>query len=49
MEAVIQFKHLLFQLERNTKHNGRIFTHYPINASDNGTMLNFLEEIHCKD
>ena len=36
MEAAIEFKHPLFQLERNTKHNGRIFTRYPVNASDNG-------------
>ena len=26
MEAVVEFKHPLFQLERNTKHNGRIFS-----------------------
>ena len=24
------------QLERNTKRNGRIFTRYPVNASENG-------------
>ena len=36
MEAAIEFKHPLFQLERNTKHNGRIFTRYPVNASENG-------------
>ena len=36
MEGAVEFKHLLFQLERNTKHNGRIFTHYPVNASENG-------------
>ena len=24
MEAAVEFKHPLFQLERNTKHNGRI-------------------------
>ena len=53
MEAVIEFKHPLFQLEQNTKHNGRIFTRYPVNALENGdfnrgrksfqanTMLNF--------
>ena len=44
----------IFQLEQNTKHNGRIFTRYPVNASENGdfnrgrksflanTMLNIL-------
>ena len=36
MEAAVEFKHPLFQLERNTKHNGRIFTRYPVNASENG-------------
>ena len=36
MEAVVEFKHPLFQLEWNTKHNGRIFTRYPVNASENG-------------
>ena len=36
MEAAVEFQHPLFQLERNTKHNGRIFTHYPVNASENG-------------
>ena len=36
MEAALEFKHPLFQLERNTKHNGRIFTRYPVNASGNG-------------
>ena len=36
MEAAVEFKHQLFQLERNTKHNGLIFTHYPVNASENG-------------
>ena len=36
MEAVVEFKHPLFQLEQNTKHNGRIFTRYPVNASENG-------------
>ena len=36
MEAVVEFKHPFFQLERNTKYNGRIFTHYPVNASENG-------------
>ena len=36
MEAAVEFKHPLFQLERNTKHNGWIFTHYPVNASENG-------------
>ena len=36
MEAMVEFKHALFQLERNTKHNGRIFTRYPVNASENG-------------
>ena len=36
MEAVVEFKHPLFQLELNTKHNGRIFTRYPVNASENG-------------
>ena len=35
MEAAVEFKHPLFQLERNTKHNGRIFTRYPVNASEN--------------
>ena len=35
MEATVEFKHLLFQLERNTKHNSRIFTRYPVNASEN--------------
>ena len=54
MEAAVEFKHPLFQLERNTKHNGRIFTRYPVNASECGdfnrglrvflanTMLNIL-------
>ena len=37
MEAAVEFKHpFFFQLERNTKHNGRIFTRYPVNASENG-------------
>ena len=36
MDAAVEFKHPLFQLERNTKHNGRIFTRYPVNASENG-------------
>ena len=36
MEAAVEFKHPLFQLERNTKHNGQIFTLYPVNASENG-------------
>ena len=37
MEAAVEFKHPLYQLERNTKHNGRgIFTRYPVNASENG-------------
>ena len=36
MEAVAEFKHLLFQLELNTKHNGRSLTHYLVNASENG-------------
>ena len=36
MEAAVEFKHLLFQLERNTKHNGQIFTRYPVNPSENG-------------
>ena len=36
MEAVIEFKHPFFQLVRNTKHNGRIFTRYPVNALENG-------------
>ena len=36
MEAAVEFKNPLFQLERNTKHNGRIFTRYPVNASENG-------------
>ena len=36
MEAAVEFKHPLFQIERNTKHNGRIFTRYPVNASENG-------------
>ena len=36
MEAVIEFKHPVFQLERNTEHNGQIFTRYPVNASENG-------------
>ena len=36
MEAVKEFKHPLFQLELNTKHNGRSFTRYPVNASENG-------------
>ena len=35
MEAVVEFKHSLFQLEWNTKHNGRIFTRYPVNTSEN--------------
>ena len=33
MEAAVEFKHPLFQLEWNTKHNGR---RYPVNASENG-------------
>ena len=36
MEAAVEFKHLHFQLEWNTKHNGRIFTRYPVDASENG-------------
>ena len=36
MEAAVEFKLPLFQLERNTKYNGRIFTRYPVNASENG-------------
>ena len=36
MEATVEFKHPLFQLERNTKHNGWIFTCYPVKASENG-------------
>ena len=36
MEATIEFKHPFFQLVRNTKHNGRIFTRYPVNALENG-------------
>ena len=36
MEAAVEFKHPLFQLERNTKHNGRIFIRYPVKASENG-------------
>ena len=37
MEAAVEFKHPLYQLQRNTKHNGRgIFTRYPVNASENG-------------
>ena len=36
MEAAVEFKHPIFQLERNTKHNGRSFTRYPVNASENG-------------
>ena len=36
MEAVIEFKHPLFQLERNTKHNGQIFIRYSANGSENG-------------
>ena len=36
MEATVEFKHLLFQLEWSTKHNGRIFIRYPVNASENG-------------
>ena len=36
MEAVIEFKHPFFQLVRYTKHNGRIFTCYPVNALENG-------------
>ena len=36
MEAAVEFKHPLFQLERYTKHNGRSFTRYPVNASENG-------------
>ena len=34
----MEIKHPLFQLERNTKHNGRIFTHYPVNALENGDL-----------
>ena len=57
MEAAVEFKHQLFQLERNTKHNGRIFTRY---ASENGdfnrgrksfqanTMLKFLTRVTKK-
>ena len=36
IEAAVESKHPLFQLERDTKHNGRIFTRYPVNASENG-------------
>ena len=36
MEAVIEFKHPLFQLERNTKHNGQIFIRYSVSGSENG-------------
>ena len=36
MEAEVEFKHPLFQLERNTKHNCPVFTRYPIIASENG-------------
>ena len=35
MEAEEEFKHPLFQLELNTKHNGQSFTRYPVNASEN--------------
>ena len=33
MESAVEFKHPFFQLER---HNGLIFTRYPVNASENG-------------
>ena len=36
MEAAVEFKYPLFQLELNTKHNGWSFTRYPVNASENG-------------
>ena len=36
MEATVEFKHPLFQLEQNTKHKGRVFTRYLVNASENG-------------
>ena len=36
MESAVEFKHPFFQLERDTKHNGLIFTRYPVNASENG-------------
>ena len=36
MESAVEFKHPFFQLEQDTKHNGRIFTRYPVNASENG-------------
>ena len=38
MEAAVEFKHPLFQLEQNTKHMAgfSIFTRYPVNASENG-------------
>ena len=39
MEAMIEFKHPFFQLERNIKHNGRIFTRYPVNASERETSI----------
>ena len=38
MEASVEFKHPLFQLERNTKHNSWIFTRYPVNVSENGNF-----------
>ena len=37
-EAAVEFKHPLFQLELNTKHNGRSFTRYSVNASENGSI-----------
>ena len=36
MESAVEFKHPFFQLEWDTKHNGLIFTRYPVNASENG-------------
>ena len=60
MEAAVEFKHPLFQLEQNTKHNGWIFTQYPVNASECGdfnrgrksflanTMLKFLTRVTKK-
>ena len=35
IEAAVEFKHPLLQLERDTKHNGR---RYPVNASENGDL-----------
>ena len=34
--SVNDLMYSIFQLELNTKQNGRIFTRYPVNTSENG-------------